>query len=111
MTCQQLDLFAPEAPSASDREHWASKFERAPWVAPYDCGLGPAGTVVDGWVCPACQKLEVNEFVLSINHGYDPSIPGRMAGVIGRFGETCTRLMLLAGQEGAAERRRASAAA
>lgn len=105
MISGQLDLFAQATPTVT-AEDWAARFERAPWVAPYDCGGGlRKGQSVLGWVCPACGKLEVNAFVLGINHGYDPTIPGRMAGVIGDFGSNCTRLMLLASQARAAERK------
>lgn len=92
----QLDLFAEQ--HVDEREQWGARFERTPWVAPYDCGLGPAGTVVAGWSCPACGKVEVNEFLLNLNHGYDPTTPGRIPYARG-FGETCVRLELLASQE------------
>lgn len=75
----QMSLFATDAEIAADatREanaEWTARFERAEWVAPYDCGLGPEGTVVNGWRCPACGEVEVNSYLLSINHGFDPEI-------------------------------------
>lgn len=97
----QLDLFAPPSEYLLDeRAEWAARFTRAEWVAPWDCNGGlRKGESVLGWVCPACGQLEVNEFVLNLNHGYDPSIPWRMAGPVERFGQTCTRQILLASQE------------
>jgi hypothetical protein len=82
----QLDLFgeveaAEEAVAAklTEREEWTARFERADWIAPYDCGYGPAGTRVPGWRCPdpACGEVEPNDYTLSINHGFDPTTPGR----------------------------------
>lgn len=37
------------------------------------------GESCSGWRCPdpACGKVEPNEYLLSINHGFDPSVPGR----------------------------------
>jgi hypothetical protein len=58
---------------------WAGRFERADWVAPYDTAGGtPKGTAIPGWRCPdpECGKIEPNGFLLSINHGWDPEIPG-----------------------------------
>lgn len=81
----QLDLFGDvEADLAkshaleASRAHWQAGFERADWVAPYDCGDGPKGTVVRGWRChdPECGEVVVNAFVLELNHGFDPTIPG-----------------------------------
>lgn len=106
-TTGQMDLLALLQPDReSERAAWAARFERKPWVAPYDTGGGlRKGQSVLGWVCPACGVLEVNEYVLRLNHGYDPSIPGRMAGVIESFGQWCTRQMLLASQERARAQR------
>lgn len=87
----QLDLFgAVEATEAAEhqaavtrqleRDSWRAQFERADWVAPWDCADGtPKGTVRSGWRCPdpACGQIELNAFLLSINHGFDPDIPGR----------------------------------
>lgn len=97
----QLDLFAEAGPQLTEREAWAARFERAPWVAPYDTAGLRKGESVLGWICPACGRLEVNDFVLNINHGYDPSIPGRAP--FGPFGEGCSRQSLLASQQRARE--------
>lgn len=107
----QLDMFADleaatQAAAPNPRAEWRTRFERAPWVAPYDTSSLKAGESVSGWVCPACRKVEVNEFLLNLNHSYDPSIPGRMAGVVEEFGQTCTRLQLLASQARAAASKR-----
>ena len=104
-----LDLLVP-LPELDERAAWASRFDRAPWVAPWDCSGGlRKGDSVLGWLCPSCGRLEVNEFVLNINHGYDPSIPGRAPH--GPFGESCTRQTLLASQaRSAADRTRRAAA-
>ncbi|MGW5147583.1 hypothetical protein [Rhodococcus koreensis] len=78
MSAQQLDLFDARDYEAEDqaRADWLARMEPADWVAPYDCGYGPAGTTVRGWRCPACGKVECNAYVLSINHGIDPYQPG-----------------------------------
>jgi hypothetical protein len=102
MTAEQLDLFADAGQPVSERERWAGRFQRAPWSRPYDTGYGPAGTVVQGWVCPACGKVEDNACSLSREHGYDPDAPGLFYGSFRgdvAFGEACTRTRLLASQE------------
>lgn len=38
------------------------------WTAPYDCGAGPAGTVVDGWRCWFCGEVEPGDYLLGNNH-------------------------------------------
>lgn len=111
---EQPDLFSPEplAPKtgrtpaapmpdpAAERAAWQAGFERTEWVAPYDCGLGPAGTVVLGWRCPdpECAQVEVNACLLSMNHGWDPDVPGHEP-----YDGHCHRLRLLAAQARAAE--------
>lgn len=81
----QLDLFGEvekQLNYTSAVEHaraeWRAQFERADWVAPYDCGYGPEGTVVSGWRCPdpECGEVADNAYSLSLNHGYDPDTPG-----------------------------------
>jgi hypothetical protein len=82
----QLDLFgeADQAEQAASKDaqvraDWTARFERADWIAPYDTAGGtPKGTVLSGWRCPDpdCAEVEVNSFVLSINHGFDPDVPG-----------------------------------
>lgn len=95
----------------AERDAWAARFERAPWSRPYDTGHGPAGTVVDGWVCPACGKVEDNTCSLDREHGYDPDVPGQWPGRWrpgNQFGDVCTRQILLASQERARAAREAS---
>jgi hypothetical protein len=82
----QLDLFGEvEAEEAAavrkleERAAWQARFERADWVAPWDTGSGmKKGESCSGWRCPdpACGEVEPNEYLLSINHGFDPSVPG-----------------------------------
>lgn len=106
---QQLDLFATETP-ATEREAWAARFDRAPWVAPWDTSGGmKKGESVLGWVCPSCGVLEVNGYVLNVNHGYDPQIPGRQPWQ--GWGTSCTRMTLLASQERSLAQRLARGAA
>lgn len=81
---------------------WQAKFERADWIAPYDCHAARKGEAVRGWRCPDpdCGQVEINAYLLSINHGFDPEHPGRQ-----RFDGRCSRLELLRCQaEYAAER-------
>lgn len=93
---QQLDLFAEGTTDA--RVQWAARFERAPWVAPYDCSGGlRKGESVLGWMCPTCRRIEINSFTLNVNHGYDPQIPGRQP--YDGWGTPCSRERLLASQE------------
>lgn len=87
----QLDLFgvvegteqADRAAAAArqlERDTWLDRFERADWVAPWDCAdMTPKGTVRSGWRCPDpdCAQVEPNEYLLGINHGFHPDIPGR----------------------------------
>lgn len=98
------EVEAPEAPveqPATDREVWAARFDRAEWVAPFDTSGGmKAGESVLGWVCPSCAKVEVNEYLLDVNHGYDPSIPGRAP--FEGWGSPCSSMRLRASQEAAA---------
>lgn len=107
----QLDLFArPVEDVESERDAWSARFARAEWVAPWDCSGGlRKGQSVLGWVCPGCGQVEVNEFLLNNNHGYDPQVPGRVPFGVG-FGEGCTRLWLLASQERSRLAREAKAA-
>ena len=64
------DLFA-----ADEAARWEDLFERADWTAPYDCGVGPAGTVVRGYRCPECHLVEPGVFQMSHKHGLDPTVP------------------------------------
>jgi hypothetical protein len=99
---EQLDLLAEVEKVTRDHEleEWASRFERAPWVAPW-------GSSALGWVCPTCGRLEVNAFVLNLNHGYDPSRPGQQP--YPGWGSPCSRMRLLASQERARTARQARA--
>lgn len=91
----QLDLFG-EVQAAIDRQAaWEARFERADWVAPYDCADGmKKGESKPGWRCPdpECGQVEPNSFLLRLNHGFDPKVPGEEP----RGG--CTRVMLLRNQ-------------
>ena len=88
---EQLDLFDIRDREAETEalQAWKARMLPADWVAPYDCMAGTAGTVVQGWKCPACGKIEINGLILSINHGIDPDIPGRED-----FLERCTSMDL-----------------
>lgn len=92
----QLDLLDLVVLDAG--EEWAARFTRAPWQ-PRHAAHDPACAGRIGWQCPGCGQVELNEFLLNLNHGYDPTVPGHMAGAIETFGQSCTRLMLLASQE------------
>jgi hypothetical protein len=84
----QLDLFDEQQLALLA---WQAKFERADWIAPYDCHAARKGEAVRGWRCPdpECGQVEVNAYILSINHGFDPENPGRQ-----RFDGRCARLAL-----------------
>lgn len=110
----QLDLFG-EVEAAEDRAaqrareaaEWQARFERADWVAPWDCSSGmKKGESTLGWRCPACGDIEPNSYLLGINHGLDPEIP--RSGMEIRFTE-CTSMWLQASQARSAEQRRQAA--
>lgn len=72
---------AKEAAQARERERaeWTARFERADWIAPWDTAGGmKAGESMSGWRCPdpECGEIESNAFLLSINHGFNPEVPG-----------------------------------
>lgn len=83
-----LDLFGQveeaereAAERAAAGAAWLARFERAEWIAPYDTAGGtPKGTRVPAWRCPdpECGEVEPGPsgFLLSINHGFDPDVPG-----------------------------------
>jgi hypothetical protein len=85
----QLDLFGEveqaerEAAGRGEaRAAWEARFEHADWIAPYDTSGGtPKGGRVPGWRCPdpECGEIEPGPtgFLLSLNHGFDPDVPGR----------------------------------
>jgi hypothetical protein len=78
----------------AERAEYRARFERHDFPAPYDTADGrPKGTIIHGWVCPACGDVEWNEFLLSLNHGYDPGLPGSIPGSYAgaAFGDTCTK--------------------
>lgn len=95
---EAFDLFGQQAA----RDAWAATFERVEWVAPWDCGIGPAGTVILGWRCPDpdCRRVEPNAGLIQVNHGFDPDVPNRRP-----WGGRCARLTLLASQARAAAER------
>lgn len=76
---RQYDLFGEDL-AAQEREQqaladlakWRERFERVEWRS----GL-PNLSPTLGYRCPSCGDVEPNEFLLSINHGYDPGVPGR----------------------------------
>jgi hypothetical protein len=90
-TAVQLDLFgeveaheretaAKAAERAAEAQAWHARFERAPWVAPWDTAGGmKKGESVLGYRCPDpdCGQVEINSHILSLNHGFDPLIAGR----------------------------------
>jgi hypothetical protein len=103
----QLDLFgevgraerarreAAERKAAEQAElaEWEARFERAVWVAPYDCADGmKKGDTVLGWRCPACKDIEPSEFLLGNNHGYH--LYDRHVPYLAEFGATCHKLHL-----------------
>jgi hypothetical protein len=103
MSDTQLDLFgdveraeAERDRKAEQRRAWYASFERADWIAPYDCQDGTkAGEAISGWRCPDpdCGEVEPSAFSLSINHGFDPTVPGRQT-----WDGRCIKLQLLANQ-------------
>lgn len=93
MTTVQLDLFGETDARIDRTAEWQARFTPADWIAPYDCGYGPAGTVVRGWQCPdpECGQIEPNASLLGSNHGYDPTVPGHEP-----WNGRCARLTRLA---------------
>ncbi len=77
----QLDLFG-QALAVEERERqilaaqaaWWARFDRVEW-RPALPNIAPRL----GYRCPdpACGKVEPAGFVLAINHGFDPDVPGR----------------------------------
>jgi hypothetical protein len=93
---EQAEREAAERKTAaqSARAEWAARFERVDWVAPYDTASGmKKGDRTPGWRCPdpECGQVEPNTFHLSINHGWDPDVPGHEP-----YDGRCRRLRLLA---------------
>jgi hypothetical protein len=108
MTRQRMTPLFSETARAQARAEWAARFEQADWVAPWDTVGGmKKGDRVPGWVCPSCAEIEVNTFALSINHGYDPAVPGR-APYTG-WGTPCHKQRLLAAHAAYEARQAASA--
>ena len=97
----QLDLFG-ELEAAEEerarrllaRSEWSARFTRVTFAAPYDTAGHREGDLVEGIVCPACGGVEWNGYLLSINHGYDPDLPGDVPGSWAgkRFGQYCHRM-------------------
>lgn len=110
----QLDLFgeveqAEQAARDRDqaRTEWLARFERADWVAPWDTAGGmKKGESLLGWRCPdpECSQVEVNEYHLMIEHGWDVHTPGSAP-----FDGRCHRLRLLASHAHADAKRQATA--
>ena len=69
----QMALFDPmeekRAAAAAALADWQAQFERRDMVA-------GNGETYHGWVCPNCGCVEPNGFVLQLNHGWCPEIPG-----------------------------------
>ena len=134
MTAQlELDLFAPtEAPAPPVEDHapapppersaggsttglgaaWVRTVgywpdhTRVTWTAPWDCGEDTkAGDVLDAVRCLWCGQIEVNEVLLSINHGIEFGRPEtwQTAHLGGR--DWCSRQELTANQAIAAAER------
>jgi len=109
MAGTQLDLFGEVEKAEQDaigreqaRVDWRARFERADWVAPYDTQGGMRkGDSKLGWRCPdpACREVEPNSFLLNINHGWDPDVPGHEP-----WDGRCQKLRLLRSQARAAGR-------
>jgi hypothetical protein len=97
MTRQPMTPLISESVRAQARADWEARFKRAEWVPSFttDAGGQPARARL-GWVCPACHTVEPSPFTLSLNHGYDPEIPGRGGPYGAGFGETCFKLHLQA---------------
>src|SRR5215469_2860946 len=104
---RQYDLFGEQEAKEAAREakeragaEWRARFERMPVppppLYPGDVPAPDRETRVWlGWVCPACKVVEPNELLLGNNHGYHLHWPGRVP-YLAEFGETCSRLELLA---------------
>ncbi len=66
------------------------------WVAPWDCGDGtPKGARLPGWRCWLCGQVEVNEYLLNLNHGLSEIYPDSLTW------SECSRQHLLASQAAA----------
>lgn len=83
MNAVQLDLFGDveralraDDEAARARAEWAARFERAPWIAPWDTADGmKKGESKLGWRCPCCGDIEPNDALLLINHGLSDHEP------------------------------------
>ena len=94
----QPDLFgelesaeAERARLLLERDAWSARFTRVTFASPYDTAGHREGDLVEGIVCPACGAVEWNGYLLSINHGYDPSVPADVPGSWAgkKFGQYC----------------------
>lgn len=93
---RQLDLFGEVEAREAERAAWEARFERADWIAPYDTAGGmKKGESKPGWRCPdpECGVIEPSGFLLRLNHGFDPHVPGHQD-----FDGQCTRVRLLRNQ-------------
>jgi len=74
---------------------WRARFEHVTVTIAYEStGGDKPGDQLAGVVCPACGGIEFNDYLLSINHGWDPSdFEQARYGLYGRPAfETCTKL-------------------
>ncbi len=101
----QLDLFGQVQAgleAAAARQAVATEVERrarfhddgtpVTWTAPYDCAAARKGQTVEGWRCWLCGQVEVNAYVLGLNHGLHQHDQGTLTRT------TCARQDLLASQ-------------
>jgi hypothetical protein len=96
---KQYDLFGEiraaeqrAAERAAAAAEWAGRFQRAVWHPSFTTGAdGQPARPCLGWVCPVCGDVEPNGFLLGINHGFDPTVPGRAP-----FDGRCVKQTLLA---------------
>ena len=82
-------------PARVSHDEWRARFERVTVTIAYEStGGNKPGDQLDGVVCPACGGIEFNDYLLSINHGWDPGdFEQARYGLYGRPAfETCTKL-------------------
>jgi hypothetical protein len=94
----QLDLFGEVEARTEARQELERRARTMPdgspvvWVAPYDCPAAKKGEAIPGWRCWLCGQIEVNEFVLNLNHGLTSVYPETLDWT------ECSRQRLLASQ-------------
>ena len=104
----QLDLFG----EVEARLDAAAEFERRArfmpdgspvmWVAKFDCHGIRKGQQIPGWRCWLCGQVEVNDYVLTTNHGVAAHYPETL------LWAECTKQLRQARQARAAEARQAA---